>query len=248
VKVSNTFLQEYQSIPRPRSKATGINFQSHNPNCTRKTTSRVEGKKVEQICSARWISHHASAKKEIHRSWLPEISRQHTRLQRQLEEEKKSTTRRTARSAQLEENISTTSSTAAYHARGLIIACSRKLSATLGGSTSTRPGVRKITLKTYDFIDISKATIPTALGGSTTTSPPIVIVVLRQQFDYVIIDYNAPTAPHPIKAKFSSSKSQLSFTFATPDTRGLRCEISSCISLTSKNCESPSSWRSLSNT
>jgi hypothetical protein len=74
-----------------------------------------------------------------------------------------------------------------------------------------------------------------------------VIVVLRQQFDYVIIDYNAPTAPHPIKAKFSSSKSQLSFTFATPDTRGLRHEKLSCISLTSKNCESPSSWRSLSN-
>jgi hypothetical protein len=52
-------------------------------------------------------------KKEIHLavtvcSWLAEISRQHTRLQRQLEEEKKSTTRRTARSGQLEENISTT--------------------------------------------------------------------------------------------------------------------------------------------
>jgi hypothetical protein len=29
---------------------------------------------------------------------------------------------------------------------------------------------------------------------------------------------------HPIKAKFSSSKSQLSFTFAAPDTRGLRHE------------------------
>jgi hypothetical protein len=51
----------------------------------------------------------------------------------------------------------------------------------------------------------------------------------------------APTTPHPIKAKFSSFKSQLSFTFATPDTRGLRHEQSSCISLTSKNCESPSS-------
>jgi hypothetical protein len=29
--------------------------------------------------------------------------------------------------------------TTAYHARGLVIAHSRKLSATLGGSTSTRP-------------------------------------------------------------------------------------------------------------
>jgi hypothetical protein len=49
--------------------------------------------------------------------------------------------------------------------------------------------VRKLTLKTYDFIDISNATIPTALGGSTTTSPSIVIVILRQQLDYVIVDY-----------------------------------------------------------
>jgi hypothetical protein len=73
--------------------------------------------------------------------------------------------------------------------------------------------VRKITLKTYDFVYISNATIPTALGGSTTTSPPIVIVILRQQLDYVIVDYAAPTTPHPIKAKFSSSKNQLSFTF-----------------------------------
>jgi hypothetical protein len=77
----------------------------------------------------------------------------------------------------------------------------------LGGSTLTRPGVRKITLKTYDFADISNITIPTTLGGSTTTSPPIVIVILRQQLDYVIIDYAVPITPHPIKAKFSSSKS-----------------------------------------
>jgi hypothetical protein len=54
--------------------------------------------------------------------------------------------------------------------------------------------VQKITLKIYGFIDISNTTIPTALGGSTTTSPPIVI--LRQQLDYVIIDYAAPTTPH----------------------------------------------------
>jgi hypothetical protein len=111
---------------------------------------------------------------------------------------------------------------------------SRKLSATLEGSTSTRPGVRKITLNIYNFVDISNMTIPTALGGSTTTSPSIVIVILRQQLDYVIVDYTASTTPHPIKAKFSSSKSQLLFPFATPDTRGLRHEKSSCISLTSK--------------
>jgi hypothetical protein len=47
--------------------------------------------------------------------------------------------------------------------------------------------VRKITLKTYDFIDISNATIPTTLGGSTTTSPPIVIVIVRQQIAYIYI-------------------------------------------------------------
>jgi hypothetical protein len=100
--------------------------------------------------------------------------------------------------------------------------------------TSTHPGVRKITFKTCDFVDISNATIPTALGGSTTASPPIVVVIPRQQLDYIIVDYAASTTPHPIKAKFSSSKSQLSFIFTTPDARGLRYEQSSCISLTSK--------------
>jgi hypothetical protein len=49
------------------------------------------------------------------------------------------------------------------------------------------------------------------LGGSMTTSPPIVIVILRQQL--VIIDYAVLTTLHPIKAKFSSFKSQLLFTF-----------------------------------
>jgi hypothetical protein len=50
--------------------------------------------------------------------------------------------------------------------------------------------MRKITLKAYDFVDISNATIPTALGGSTTTSPPIVVVILRQQLTYLyIVDY-----------------------------------------------------------
>jgi hypothetical protein len=39
--------------------------------------------------------------------------------------------------------------------------------------------VRKIKLKTYNFVDISNTAIPTVLGGSTTASPPIVIVILR---------------------------------------------------------------------
>jgi hypothetical protein len=139
-----------------------------------------------------------------------------------------------------EKNTSTTSaSTAACHAWGLVIAHSRKLSATLGGSTSTRPGVRKLILKTYDFVDISNAMIPTALGGSTTTSPPIVIVILRQQLNDIIVDYAAPTTSHPIKAKFSSSKNRLSFTFTATDTRGLRHEKSSCISLTSEKLRKP---------
>jgi hypothetical protein len=50
--------------------------------------------------------------------------------------------------------------------------------------------VRKITLKTCDFVDISNTMIPTMLGGSTTASPPIVVVILRQQLAYLyIIDY-----------------------------------------------------------
>jgi hypothetical protein len=67
--------------------------------------------------------------------------------------------------------------------------------------------VRKLTLKTYDFIDISNTVIPTALGGSTTTSPPIVI--LRQQLDYAIIDYGRADRAAPIKAKFSASKKSI---------------------------------------
>jgi hypothetical protein len=52
--------------------------------------------------------------------------------------------------------------------------------------------VRKLTLKTCDFVDISNtpainAAIPTTLGGSTTTSPPIVVVILRQQLAYLYI-------------------------------------------------------------
>jgi hypothetical protein len=51
--------------------------------------------------------------------------------------------------------------------------------------------VQKITLKTYDFVDINNVTIPTALGGSTTTSPPIVVAILRQQLASLdIIDYD----------------------------------------------------------
>jgi hypothetical protein len=51
--------------------------------------------------------------------------------------------------------------------------------------------VWKLIHKTYDFIDISNTTIPTALGGSTTTSPPIMIVILRQQLSYLYIaDHN----------------------------------------------------------
>jgi hypothetical protein len=41
--------------------------------------------------------------------------------------------------------------------------------------------VKKLTLKTYDFVDISNTAITITLGGSTTTSPPIVVVILRHQ-------------------------------------------------------------------
>jgi hypothetical protein len=58
------------------------------------------------------------------------------------------------------------------------------------------PEVRKITLKTCDFVGISNTAIPTSLGGSTTTLPPIEIVILRQRLDYVIVDYDCDhTAP-----------------------------------------------------
>jgi hypothetical protein len=60
--------------------------------------------------------------------------------------------------------------------------------------------VRKITFKTCDFIDISNATIPTTLGGSTTASPPIVDTILRQQLDYVIIDYGRADHAAPNKS------------------------------------------------
>jgi hypothetical protein len=60
--------------------------------------------------------------------------------------------------------------------------------------------VRKLILKTCDFIDISNTAIPTALGGSTTILPPIVIVILRQQFDYVIVDYGRANDSAPDKS------------------------------------------------
>jgi hypothetical protein len=60
--------------------------------------------------------------------------------------------------------------------------------------------VRKIILKTWDFVDISNATIPTALRSSTTTSPPIVIMILRQQLDYVIVDYGRGDHAAPDKS------------------------------------------------
>jgi hypothetical protein len=88
----------------------------------------------------------------------------------------------------------------------------RALAQTIGNARRLNinsPRSAKITLKTCDFVDIGNATIPTTLGGSTTTSPPIVVVILRQQLDYVIVDYVAPTTPHPIKAKFSSSKESI---------------------------------------
>jgi hypothetical protein len=56
--------------------------------------------------------------------------------------------------------------------------------------------VRKLIVKTYDFVDISNATISTALGGSTTTSPPIVVVILRQQLDYIFVYFDYGRADH----------------------------------------------------
>jgi hypothetical protein len=60
--------------------------------------------------------------------------------------------------------------------------------------------VRKLILKTCDFIGISNATISTALGGLTTASPPIMIVILRQQLDYIIVDYGRSDHVAPDKS------------------------------------------------
>jgi hypothetical protein len=61
--------------------------------------------------------------------------------------------------------------------------------------------VRKLIVKTCDFIDISNATIPTTLRGSTATSPPIVVVILRQQLAYLyIINYGRADDGAPNKS------------------------------------------------
>jgi hypothetical protein len=60
--------------------------------------------------------------------------------------------------------------------------------------------MQKITLKTCDFIDIGNTMIPITLGGSTTTSPPIVIMILRQQLDYIIVDYGRGDHAAPDKS------------------------------------------------
>jgi hypothetical protein len=60
--------------------------------------------------------------------------------------------------------------------------------------------VRRLILKTYNFVDISNTAIPTSLGGSTTASPSIVIVILRQQLDYVIVDYGRTDRTAPDKS------------------------------------------------
>jgi hypothetical protein len=60
--------------------------------------------------------------------------------------------------------------------------------------------VQKLILKTCDFVDINKTAIPATLGDSTTTSPPIVVVILRQQLDYIIVDYGRADHAAPDKS------------------------------------------------
>jgi hypothetical protein len=60
--------------------------------------------------------------------------------------------------------------------------------------------VRKLTLKTCNFVDISNMTIPTTLGDSTPTSPPIVDAIVRQQLDYVIVVYSRADRAAPDKS------------------------------------------------
>jgi hypothetical protein len=57
--------------------------------------------------------------------------------------------------------------------------------------------VRKLTLKTYDFVDISNTMIPTTLGGSTIASPPIVVAILRQQLADLYDHDSAAMATRP---------------------------------------------------
>jgi hypothetical protein len=61
--------------------------------------------------------------------------------------------------------------------------------------------VRKLTIKIYNFVDISSTTIPTTLGGSTRASPPIVVVILRQYLSYLyIVDYGRADHAAPDKS------------------------------------------------
>jgi hypothetical protein len=61
--------------------------------------------------------------------------------------------------------------------------------------------MRKLILKTYNFVDISNTTIPTMLGGPTTAFPPIVVVILRQQLAYLyIVDYGRADHAAPDKS------------------------------------------------
>jgi hypothetical protein len=107
-------------------------------------------------------------------------------------------------------------------------ACRRALAQTIGNARELdiiSPLSVETHIQDLDFVDISNTAIPTALGGSTITLSPIVVVILRQQLTTsTSLTTTAPTMPHPIKAKFSSTKSRLFFTFAAPDTRGLRHE------------------------
>jgi hypothetical protein len=47
-----------------------------------------------------------------------------------------------------------------------------------------------------------------------------VVVILRQQLDYVIIDYAVPTMAHPIKAKFFLFQESIIIYFSPNPTLG----------------------------
>jgi hypothetical protein len=75
--------------------------------------------------------------------------------------------------------------------------------------------VRKIILKTYDFVGISNTVIPTTLEGSTIASPPIMIVILRQ-LDYLyIVDYSRADHATPDK-KLSFSLPRIEYYLLSP--------------------------------
>jgi hypothetical protein len=126
----------------------------------------------------------------------------------------------------------------------------------LGGSSSrTRTNYRQRSGARHQLApECGKSSLRPAISSTSTTRQSQQRSGARQQLRLRswlwFYDNNSPTSTsstmaepttaHPIKAKFSSSKSQLSFTFAATDTRGLRHEKSSCISLTSIFfCESP---------